>query len=91
MTFDWDPRKAAENKAKHGVSFEQAIKAFDDPNALFFYDSRHSDGEIREQLLGLADDSGLVLVVFTVRSGDDFRIISAREADKGEKLSYGEF
>lgn len=91
MKFDWDPRKAAENAAKHGVSFEQAIKAFDDPNAVYFYDSGHSDGEIREQLLGAADDSGLVLVVFTVREGDAFRIISAREADKWEKLIYGEY
>jgi hypothetical protein len=91
MTFDWDPVKAAENAAKHGVSFEQAIRAFDDPDAVFFYDSGHSEGEIRERVLGAADDSGIVLVVYTVREGDVFRIISAREATKRERLIYGKY
>jgi uncharacterized DUF497 family protein len=91
MKFDWDPRKAVENAAKHGVSFDQAIKAFDDPNALFFYDIDHSEGEMRENVLGAADDSGIVLVVYTVRVGDVFRIISAREATRREKLIYGEY
>lgn len=28
--FEWDETKAAENYAKHGVSFETAIRVFDD-------------------------------------------------------------
>ena len=88
MRFDWDPEKAAENAAKHGVSFDQAIKAFDDPYAIFFDDPEHSDGEVREKLVGAADDTGIVLVVFTVRESDAFRIISAREATKKEKQFY---
>ena len=67
MGFTWDPDKAAENTTKHGISFDQAIKAFDDPDAIFFEDREHSEGEIREKLLGMADDTGIVLVVFTVR------------------------
>ena len=63
MRFDWDPEKAAENAAKHGVSLDQAIKAFDDPDAVFIDDPEHSKGEIREKLLGVADESGVVLVV----------------------------
>lgn len=88
MKFDWDPEKAAENAAKHGVSFDQAIKAFDDPDALFIPDIAHSEGEIREKLLGAADETGIVLVVFTERHGDVIRIISAREATKKEKAIY---
>jgi uncharacterized protein len=34
MRFEWDARKARSNVAKHGVSFELAITAFDDPFAL---------------------------------------------------------
>jgi uncharacterized DUF497 family protein len=30
--FEWDDEKAASNFAKHGVIFEQARAAFDDPN-----------------------------------------------------------
>lgn len=88
MIFDWDPEKSAENSAKHGISFDQAIKAFDDPEALYFSDPAHSDGELREKLLGAADDIGLILVVFTERHGDIVRIISAREATKKEKQFY---
>lgn len=88
MQFDWDPEKAAENAAKHGISFDQAIKAFDDPDALFFDDPGHSRGEIREKLLGAADDTGVVLVVFTEREGDVIRIIGAREATKKERKLY---
>jgi uncharacterized protein len=91
MTFDWDPHKSAANAAKHGVSFEQAIKAFDDPDAIFFYDSGHSEGEIREHVLGAADDFEIVLVVYTVREGEVFRIISARAATKREKLIYAKY
>lgn len=90
MKFDWDPDKAAENAAKHGISFDQAIKAFDDPDAIFFADEEHSKGEVREKLLGAADDTGIVLVVFTERQGDVTRIISAREATKREKKVYAE-
>jgi uncharacterized protein len=31
MTFEWDPRKAAENLAKHGIPFDYATRVFDDP------------------------------------------------------------
>ena len=32
--FEWDQTKAAENYAKHGVSFEAAKAAFSDPFAV---------------------------------------------------------
>lgn len=88
MRFEWDPEKAAENAAKHGISFDQAIKAFDDPDAVFIADPVHSRGEIREKLIGATDDSGIVLVVFTERQGEVVRVIGAREATKKEKNLY---
>jgi uncharacterized DUF497 family protein len=32
--FEWDKAKAADNCAKHGISFEAAIRAFDDAFAI---------------------------------------------------------
>lgn len=43
--FEWDPRKAAENLAKHRVSFEEAASVFNDPLAYTFADPDHSVGE----------------------------------------------
>lgn len=40
--FDWDPRKAAENEAKHGVSFEEASTVFGDRLAETIVDEPHS-------------------------------------------------
>jgi len=31
LEFEWDPRKAAANLAKHAVSFEDAATVFGDP------------------------------------------------------------
>jgi uncharacterized DUF497 family protein len=31
MRYEWDPIKAADNLAKHGVSFEEAATALRDP------------------------------------------------------------
>lgn len=42
MEFGWDARKAKTNAAKHGVEFEAAITAFDDPFALIASDPAHS-------------------------------------------------
>jgi len=38
--FEWDDAKAAANLAKHGVTFEQARDAFNDPFAVDFVDDR---------------------------------------------------
>jgi len=40
--FEWDPEKAASNLRKHGVSFGEAMTAFDDPDRLLGPDHRHS-------------------------------------------------
>ena len=45
--FDWDPRKASANEAKHGISFEEASTAFIDPDGLDGEDLEHSSREHR--------------------------------------------
>ncbi len=92
MKFEWDPRKAGLNRAKHGVSFEDATTAFDDPGYLVKDDERHSRaGEIRKWLIGLTRFSGkLVTVIFTERGGS-YRLISARPASRKERMLYEKF
>ena len=40
--FEWDPRKAEANAAKHGVTFDDAVTVFLDPDALDGPDPQHS-------------------------------------------------
>jgi uncharacterized DUF497 family protein len=47
MKFEWDKAKAGANKARHGVSFEEAKSIFDDPLYVDFYDPDHSLDEHR--------------------------------------------
>ncbi len=75
MRFAWDGRKAGANRAKHGISFEEAITAFDDPFALVAVDTRHSTpSEERRWLIGAADIAVLVIVHTTRAAGDVLRI-----------------
>jgi uncharacterized DUF497 family protein len=91
MRFEWDASKDLTNRKKHGVSFDKAITAFDDPYALIAPDLKHStEREVREWLIGKSD-SGLMVVVFTIRHpGDVHRIISARRANRRERIGYEE-
>jgi len=89
MEFDWDPKKAKANLAKHGVSFERAKLVFSDSLALIEDDEETS--EERWRLTGMAD--GILLrVVFTERESDNgglvTRIISARQATQAERRRY---
>lgn len=92
VEFDWDPKKAASNRKKHKISFELAITVFDDPHALIAVDEIHSTNhEAREWIVGLSDD-GVLVVVFTKRfNGKVYRIISARKANRKERIMYEKF
>jgi hypothetical protein len=91
VRFDWDPEKAARNEQVHGVSFDEARELFTtDAEVLEIYDVEHSDTEDRFKSIGPIR-RGLVLVVWTERSDDLIRIISAWWADEVEKRLYQEF
>jgi uncharacterized DUF497 family protein len=47
VDFEWDSAKAAENLAKHGVSFGEATTAPRDPLSATGLDPDHSFGEAR--------------------------------------------
>jgi uncharacterized protein len=89
--FEWDEPKARANLGKHGVSFELARRAFDDPFAITEQD-RIEGNEMRWQTLGMAKGVILLLVAHTIIEWDDdveiIRIISARRAKPNEKRRY---
>ena len=87
--FEWDRLKAANNLKKHGVSFDEAKSAFADPLSLTIDDPYHSDSEDRFVTIGRSDSERLLIVVHTDRD-ELIRIISAREATKGEMKQYEE-
>jgi uncharacterized DUF497 family protein len=89
LRFEWDPKKAASNLRKHGVSFEEAATAFSDEAALVIDDPDHSDEEDRFILLGLGARLRLLVVVHCYRESDEsIRIISARKATHNERHQY---
>ncbi len=89
MSFEWDDRKNASNRRKHGVSFEEASTAFFDENALLIGDPDHSGDEDRFILLGMSASLRVLVVCHCYREEDEvIRIVSARKADKLEHEDY---
>ena len=87
VEFQWDPRKAASNYKKHGVSFDEAATVFGDALGRITDDPRHSGDEDRYVLLGEPVRANLIAVMFTER-GDAIRLISARPATRRERSDY---
>lgn len=87
--FEWDPEKAAANRTKHGVTFEEGQTVFLNPLAVIFDDEAHSLDEPREIIIGHSARNRLLLVCFTDRGGC-IRIFSARRATRKERKSYEE-
>jgi uncharacterized DUF497 family protein len=87
IKFEWDPTKAEANLAKHGVSFAEAASAFGDTLSLTIFDPDHSDDEDRFVLLGMSSSGRLLVVSHTDRSGT-IRLISARTANRQERVQY---
>ena len=90
MEFEWDNNKNLENIKNHdGISFEKAVRAFDDDLAIPFEDIEHSDeNETRYAIIGMCE-LGLVFVSFTFR-GENCRIISARRASRKMEKIYAD-
>ena len=96
MRWIWDTNKDRANRKAHGLSFETAQLAFDDPLALSRLDP--TSQEERWQTVGLIGKI-VVFVVHTwpeaeVLHGEEVgRIISARRATSHERKAYeeGEF
>ena len=87
MEFEWDPKKAKSNLAKHGVSFTEAMTVFGDALEIVIADPDHSEGESRFLSIGLSSLGRLLVVGYTEREGRT-RIINARRATAKERKEY---
>lgn len=91
MQFEWDSHKNSINKKKHGISFELACFAFEDPYILSIPDHRFDYCEERWQSLGRIKEI-LIYIAHTIGEDEDgeeiIRIISARKATPSETKKY---
>src|SRR4051812_8585703 len=89
--FCWDTTKALSNYRKHGVLFEEALTALEDPLAVSRHDVAHIQGEERWITVGEAGAT-LLHVVHTLEELRDqtlwIRIISARHPTPDERWQY---
>ena len=85
----WDIEKAARNLRDHEVSFEEAITVFADPLYKAYDDPDHSWGEERYIAIGESLRRRILIVSYKYEK-QRTRIISAREATRGERRSYEE-
>jgi uncharacterized protein len=88
VKVEWDESKNLANRRKHGLSFEEAAELFaSGTDYLEIFDEAHSEFEDRFIAIGSVA-RGLVLVVWTERDDDVYRIISARWANEREQALY---
>ena len=86
FTFVWSGAKAATNRRKHGVTFEEAATVFADPLARVRDDRGAAHDERRMQIMGYSVFGRLLLVVHVeVHDETTLRIISARRLDPKER------
>ncbi|MDZ4855383.1 MAG: BrnT family toxin [Nitrospirota bacterium] len=89
MKFSWDPKKAAANLKKHGVSFEEASTVFHDTLSITGSDPDHSGQEQRFVTFGNSSQDRLLVVAHT-DEGKTIRMISARLVTSQERGIYEE-
>lgn len=87
MEWEWDDAKNAANIEKHGVSFEEALQAFIDPDGIEKEDLAHSaPSEQRLWRTGKLKSGRIVTVVYTLHQ-DRIRLISTQERRR-ERREY---
>lgn len=84
--FEWDEDKNSLNIQKHKLSFDMAKPLFDNPLAII-KDTRKDYKETR--YIGMGKLEGrLMVVVFTMKTPNNIRIISFRKANSREQNEY---
>jgi uncharacterized DUF497 family protein len=87
VNIQWDRQKAEANVRDHGVSFAEAATVLTDELALTRED-RDSLQEQRFVSLGMSATGVLLVVVYTHREPDIYRLISAWKANKPQRKLY---
>lgn len=90
MIFEWDEKKNRSNFRKHGFTFADAMRVFEDIHAATYRD-RWEDDEERWHTVGRFE-AAILLIVHTIEETIDeeekIRIISARKANRRERSLY---
>lgn len=94
IEFDWDPRKEASNRAKHGVAFELALTVFQDPFAATILDEDHGEDEERRITISETADGTPAMVIHTWMEADQDhavvrRLVGLRSAKRGNTGKVG--
>jgi uncharacterized DUF497 family protein len=77
-TVEWDSRKAASNRRKHGIDFDEAIEVFYGPILL-----HRSDRKEEERWLAIGESEGRVIAVTFTWRGNTLRIhLGSARAEK---------
>ncbi len=82
--FEWDDDKAASNFAKHGVTFEAARSAYEDPNWIDIDDADPDEDRYNR----ICMHEGRLYVVNYTERDYRVRIISARLANRHDQRLY---
>lgn len=86
MHYTWNEEKNDRNCELHGIVFEDAVRIFEGPT-IERVDDRFDYGERRVYAIGLVN--GLeITVIYTDRTDDERRIISAWLAEPHERRHY---
>ncbi len=88
-SFEWDEGNVDKSLHKHGVTQNEAERAFLDEKLFFQEDIKHSGEEIRFIVIGEIKKTKILFIAFTLRK-DKVRIISARIANLKERRLYEE-
>ena len=83
--FEWDPKKAVANYAKHRIHFADAVGVFEDDRAITIEDV--TTDEERFKTLGM-DFLGRVLVVVYTYRDEVIRLITAQKANAPQCATY---
>ena len=86
MRYSWNEKKNRENSRWHGVAFEDAVRIFEGPT-LEKIDDRFDYGEVRVYAIGIVNGFEIT-IIYTDRSEDERRIISAWRAQPHERRAY---
>ena len=87
MDINWDQKKADANLRKHGVSFAEAATVLTDDYALTREDP-DAIGEQRFVSLGMSSTGALLVLVYTHREPDTYRVIASWKASKPQRSQY---
>jgi hypothetical protein len=90
VRFEWDEAKAAANRAKHGIAFNEAATALGDSLGWTYPDDEHSELEQRWITIAKSEAGRILVVAHTDHGEGTIRIISARRATRKEREYYEE-